>query len=291
MHYDTVVYQSADDLSLVYRDYRSEETRDPSVLSVLCIPGMTRNARDFQHFADSVASNYRVLCPDLRGRGASDYAGNPETYTAPVYIDDLLHLLEHAGVTRTVVIGTSFGGGIALRFAAAHRDAVAGLVLNDVAPGSPGAKPDAIRTFLRERVTVNGWREAESICKARYGASYPDWTAENWHTMARALFRKGSESHPEILVPDYDPGLAVPFETGQAIDNSDLWTIFTTCRDIPVLIVRGELSQNLSPGQCERMLKVNPKSSVITIPNVGHAPTLTEPAAHNSVMRFLKSLS
>ena len=153
--YETVVDRSADGLSLAYRDYRQCHTDDGSDLYVVCLPGMTRNAKDFAVVAEALAEDYRVLCPDLRGRGASDYAKDPASYVTSVYINDLAMLLEHAGTINVVLIGTSFGGGLALRLAVSVGPAIKGIILNDIGPGSPGATPDKILSFLRERVSIS----------------------------------------------------------------------------------------------------------------------------------------
>ena len=105
--------------------------------------------------------------------------------------------------------------------------------------------------------------------------------------MARNLFRQNSDGH---VVPDFDPNLVIPYETGQVNDNSDLWDVFKAYGDRPMLIVRGALSQNLTSELCETMLAANSMARAVTVDNVGHAPTLAEPIALSAVQDFIKSI-
>ena len=130
MRFRNVWYDSADGLRLFARDY----SHQGPLLPVLCLPGLTRNARDFEDVAERLSAERRVICPDFRGRGASQYAGDPKTYRPDVEMADTLALLDHLGIARTVIIGTSRGGLVGMMMAAAAPERVAGLLLNDIGP-------------------------------------------------------------------------------------------------------------------------------------------------------------
>lgn len=275
-------YQSGDGLTLSYRDYGTAYSEH---LPIVCLPGMTRNARDFDDLATRLSTDHRFLCPDIRGRGQSEHATDPTSYVHPVYIDDLVALCDHANVQNMVLIGTSFGGALALRFAQHKLSRVKGLVLNDIGPTSSGAQPNAIRKFLRSPETSKTWEAAAMQCKAKYQDAYPLWKADDWLSMARRQYRENRSGN---IIPDFDPNIAVPYENGTATDNSDLWTIYKACRGIPKLILRGALSRNLTAAQCDEMAQNSASTKTQVIKNVGHAPTLSEPQALSAILRFLK---
>lgn len=251
---------------------------------IVCLPGMTRNGHDFDDLAIRLADDYRVICPDIRGRGKSDYADNAESYVHGMYVQDIFDLLDHSQTESVVLIGTSFGGTLALRFAAQHPRRIKGIVLNDIGPASSGAQVRAIQNFLRGVDVPKTWQQAAELCRARYNTAYPMWTDQDWAAMARRQYKKNEASY---IVPDFDPNLAVPYENGTAADNSDLWQVYDACQGIPKLIIRGALSQNLTEAQCLEMERAGANCKIQVVQNVGHAPTLVEPEALSAVKLFL----
>lgn len=279
-------YRSSDGITLAYRDSGDVYpgiTRPP----VICIPGMTRNGKDFAGLSSWLSSSHRVLRPDLRGRGASEWSPDPLKYVHATYVEDLRRLLDHCDISQAILIGTSLGGVLAMRLAAASPNRVAAIILNDIGPGSTGGDAKAIQTFLREATPAESWGHAAALSRERFQNTYPRWRDEDWRRFSRALY---TEREDGAVVPDYDPSMAAPFERGIADDNDDLWDIFGKLTAVPILLIRGALSSILTPQMVDRMAVNHPTLSTIEIPNVGHAPILTERTAVDAIGSFLADI-
>ncbi len=273
-------WTSQDGLTLHYRDYPGRSDRPP----VICIPGLTRNARDFEPVAEAFAGEWRVICVELRGRGESDYAKDPATYTPLTYVDDIEALLDEAGISRFVAIGTSLGGLVTMLLAAKGAERLAGAVLNDIGPQIEPAGLARIREYVGQGRSYPTWMHAARALREQNAAIFPDYTISDWLSLAKRLMAVGGSGR---IVFDYDMRIAEPFNTPTGAGEVDLWPAFRALAGRPVLVVRGGLSDLLSAHTLERMAAELPEAETITLERVGHAPSLAEPEAVESIARLL----
>ena len=275
-------FTSRDGLNLYFRD--SGDPLSPQT-SVLCLPGLTRNARDFAALAKRLSATRRVLCPDYRGRGHSDYDSNWRNYRPETYLDDIRHMLALAGIGRVVVIGTSMGGILAAGMAVAMPTALAGAVINDVGPEIGIRGLDRIVNYIRDAGPLPDWNAAVAKLRANF-PNLPAYSDGDWLKIAEATYR---ESHDGLLYPDWDVRLVNPLlENGT--EGYNLMALFSALRALPVLLVRGERSDVLQADAFERMGKLLPAAWRLTVPGVGHAPSLSEPLAQDALDDFLRPL-
>lgn len=277
-------WTSEDGLRLHYRDYAGPPKLAHAKAPAICIPGLTRNARDFEALAPKLAKTRRVLCLDLRGRGDSAYARDPATYIPTTYVADLHALLEQAAIARFVAIGTSLGGLVTMLFSAQHPDRLAGAVLNDVGPEVSGAGIARIGAYVGQGRSFETWMHAARALEESQGAMFPDFAISDWLTLAKRAMTLGSNGR---IVFDYDMKIAEPFATPANVAPPDLWPCWRTLAGRPVLLVRGELSDILAPETAARMLAEVPGAEMVTVPRTGHAPTLDEPVAVAAIERLL----
>ncbi len=275
-------FTSRDGLNLYFRD--SGDPLSPQT-SVLCLPGLTRNARDFAALAKRLSATRRVLCPDYRGRGHSDYDSNWRNYRPETYLDDIRHMLALAGIGRVVVIGTSMGGILAAGMAVAMPTALAGAVINDVGPEIGIRGLDRIVNYIRDAGPLPDWNAAVAKLRANF-PNLPAYSDGDWLKIAEATYR---ESHDGLLYPDWDVRLVNPLlENGT--EGYNLMALFSALRALPVLLVRGERSDVLQADAFERMGRLLPAARRLTVPGVGHAPSLSEPLAQDALDEFLLHL-
>lgn len=278
--YEDRHWQSADGLKLHYRDYPGGEGRPP----ILCLPGLTRNARDFEDLADRLAGEWRVLAVDLRGRGDSDYAKDAASYTPLTYVDDVLALLDDLALHRVVAFGTSLGGIVTMLLAARARERLAGALFNDVGPEIDPRGLARIRSYVGKPGSFPTWMHAARAVEEANADVYPDYTIDDWLKMAKRLYYVNGTGR---IVLDYDMKIAEPFRDPGGEAAPDLWPTLTALDGLPVLIVRGALSDVLAEATAERMTAAIPGAELVTIPNVGHTPTLSEPPAIEAIDRLL----
>ena len=281
-------WQSADGLSLHYRDYPGPADAASSV-PVLCLHGLTRNARDFAPLAAHVSQHRRVIVPEMRGRGRSDYAPDSSTYTPATYVEDVDVLLEDQGIDRFVSVGTSMGGlmtmMMAARDATTRRKRLAGVVLNDIGPAIDPGGLEKIRSYLGQGRSFPTWMHAARALREVHGDAHPDFDTDRWLDMAKRTLVIGQSGR---LVFDYDMAIADPFNA--ADDNAappDLWPAFEALGDIPMLLVRGELSNLLGEDTARQMKERKPQLEIVTVTRTGHAPVLDEPEAIAAIDRLL----
>ena len=273
-------WTSADGLTLHYRDYPGREDRPP----LLCIPGLTRNARDFEPMAEAFAGEWRVLCIELRGRGESDYAKDPASYMPVQYIADIEALLDQAGIGKFVAIGTSLGGILTMLLAAGDAGRIAGAVLNDIGPVIEPEGIARIRDYVGQGRSFPTWMHAARALREQSGAAFPDYAISDWLTVAKRLMILGGNGR---IAFDYDMKIAEPFNTPEATAEFDLWPAYKALAGRPVLAVRGELSDLLSAETLARMGEEIPDAQTVTVPRVGHTPSLGEPEARAAIARLL----
>ena len=273
-------WTSSDGLRLHYRDYAGDALRPP----ILCIPGLTRNARDFEGVAERLAGRWRLLCIDLRGRGQSEYGKDPSRYVPTVYADDIEALVADLGLSRFVLFGTSLGGLITMLLAKADNERLAGALLNDIGPVLEPQGLEYIRGYVGRSQTWPTWLHAARQIREAQGGRYPDWPLEQWLVYAKRLCRLTSGGR---IVLDYDMRIADPIRTPGGALGFDPWDAFRALAGVPSLLVRGELSDLLGADTVARMQAENPDLEAVTVPRVGHAPTLDEPEAQAAIDRLL----
>lgn len=274
-------WTAGDGLRLHYRDYEGGPDGRPPIV---CIPGLTRNARDFEGVADRLKGEWRLICVELRGRGQSDYAKDPMTYVPPTYWQDMEALIAALELKRLVLFGTSLGGLITMLLALAGKERIAGALLNDIGPELEQGGLDHIRSYVGRSQSWPTWlHAARFLCEAQ-SDRYPGWAIGDWLVYAKRLCKLNAGGR---IVFDYDMRIAEPFRQPGGDSGFDLWTAFEALDGVPSLVVHGEISDLLSRATVERMLARNPDLEAATVPNVGHAPTLEEPEAVAGIDRLL----
>jgi len=276
-------FQSADGLRLYYRDYPAAE---PGRLPVLCLPGLTRNCRDFESVALRLQRTRRVLSPDLRGRGRSQYDPNFMNYHPGTYLGDLARLLADAGVARVILFGTSLGGILSMLIAATAPQVPAAVILNDIGPEVAAEGLQRISSYVGRHAPVDSWEEAAAQMRSMYGVAMPDASDAEWLAFAR---RSYSELNG-VPVLDVDPGVGEAVRAAPAGAAPDLWPVYAALRPLPTLAIRGELSDVLSPAVFDRMLNEKPDLLRLTVARRGHPPLLDEPECIVAIDDFLSRL-
>ncbi len=266
-------YTARDGVQLFYRD----EGAGPAVL---CLPGLTRTGADFDFMA-AYLPGVRLIMPDYRGRGGSAWTG-AASYTVPQEAQDALALLDHLGLARVPVIGTSRGGLIAMFLAATAKDRLAGVLLNDVGPVLEREGLEVIFDFVG--------RDPKYRSHAEMAAAMPALMPEfgpvpegRWLEDVRRHFHET----PEGLKINYDPALREAFLAAFAGPEPDLWPLFDAMEGLPVALIRGANSQLLSAEAADRMRRRRPDMIFADVPGRGHIPWLDEPESLAAIRAFL----
>ncbi|WP_095012975.1 alpha/beta fold hydrolase [Tsuneonella mangrovi] len=279
-------WPTQDRLDLHFRDYPGSSDRPP----VICLHGLTRNARDFAVLADSIAEEWRVLVPEMRGRGQSDYAKDPASYNPLQYAADLKELLAQEGIDRFVAIGTSLGGLMTMLLALTEPERIAGALLNDVGPVLSPEGIAQISEYVGQGRSFPTWMHAARALEAQHNGAHPDFTIDDWLAMAKRVMQLGAGGR---IAFDYDMAIGDAFVAGNAeqSDAPDMWPAFEALAGRPLALVRGELSQLLSTETAAEMKRRVPELDVVVIPRTGHAPLLTEPQAQAAVESLLAKIA
>lgn len=278
--YTDEYWTSPDGLKLYYRDYAGPNDKPP----VLCLHGLTRNSRDFAPLAKTLAGDWRVIVPEMRGRGNSEYAKDTSTYTPPTYIKDVEALLAELGIEKFVAIGTSMGGLMTMLMAAKDASRIVAAVLNDIGPEIDPTGLAHIAGYVGQGRSFDTWMHAANSLRETHGASFPDYSIDTWLEMAKRTMVLGQNGR---LVLDYDMGIADPFKSANDAPQPDLWPAFKALSDTPILLVRGELSNLLTEQTQSRMARVHGNLRTVTVPRVGHAPMLDEPESLAAIQALL----
>ena len=282
VHHRDVFVTSADGVVLHARDHGSVEG---GLTPVLCLPGLTRNAKDFEAVAARLAPYRRVISPDFRGRGLSGHAPDPQTYRPDVELADTLVVLDHLGVQRVAVIGTSRGGIVAMIMAAKALDRLSGVLFNDIGPRLDTAGLLRIRSYIGSDPQFASWDEAVAALKST-NPGFATLTADQWMTFARRVFRDAGG----VPRADYDTKLAVAFPTPEDIASGkvpELWGLLDLMKDIPVTVLRGEHSDLLSAAIVAAMQDQLPHLVAVTVGDRGHVPFLDETEAVAAIDNWL----
>lgn len=273
-------YDSADGLRLYCRVYPAQGAGG---LPVLCLPGLTRNSRDFGALAAHLCAQHEILTADLRGRGQSAWDPDPSHYQLPTYVQDVWSLLESRRVSRVMVVGTSLGALMGMVMAAVRPQLVAGVVLNDAGPEFDPVGVRRIAGYAGKLPPVSSWAAAAAQAKSVYGLALPGLTEEEWLDFARRGYRENAQGIP---VPDVDPKISEAFKNPAPV-AANLWPVFAQLKAVPMLVIRGALSDLLSASTLARMAREKPDLQHITVVNRGHTPLLDEPDCLAAIDAFL----
>lgn len=254
---------------------------------ILCLPGLTRNARDFESLAPVLAKGGPVAAIDFRGRGDSGYAKDPMSYVPLTYAQDMVALLDSMGWQRFAVIGTSLGGLVAMLLAAMLPGRLAGTVLNDVGPELEEVGLARVRAQVGGLSSQPTWLHAARLTADANAAVYPDFELQDWLRMVHRTHRLTAEGR---VVADYDKQIAAPIRAPGGNEVVDLWPAFSALAEQPLLIVRGALSDILARATADKMLAHAPKAALCTVPRVGHVPTLDEDEARAAIVKWRTQL-
>lgn len=262
-------FESHDGLKLYYRDFGADQPGTP----VICLPGLTRNSRDFEDLANYLSDRRRVITCDFRGRGFSEYDEHWENYHPPTYVQDTWTLLDHLGIDKVIVVGTSLGGLCAMVMAMTNGDRLAGVVMNDIGPEINPAGIARVQEYTGRVPPVRSWEEAAQQSRDIYGDWLPGLSDEDWDMMARRAYRAGEDGVPRL---DMDPNI------GEAVrkvgpQKGDPWALFDALADKPVTLLWGVMSDILTEDIVDRMKARKPDLEVVPVPNRGHVPLLNEP--------------
>lgn len=276
-------WESADGLTLHYRDYAGPADKPP----LLCLPGLTRNARDFEPVAEHFAGQWRVIACEFRGRGESDYVKDTSTYTPLTYAQDMARFFDATGLDKVVTVGTSLGGIVSVLLAAQMPDRFAAMVINDIGPVIEPAGLKRIREYVGQGRSFPTWMHAARHLRESMGDAYPDFTISEWLRLTKRLMALGQGGRVGF---DYDMRIADPFAEAGDQPAGDIWPAFKALPDIPKLVLRGQLSDILSAATLQQMEREVAGLETLTIARTGHAPTLDEPEALDAISRLLARL-
>ena len=252
---------------------------------LVCVHGLSRQGRDFDTLAAAMSGDYRVVCPDVVGRGQSDWLVDPMGYNIPAYVGDMVTLLARLDAETVHWVGTSMGGLIGLGLASLPGSPVRKLVLNDVGPVIEWASLQRIGGYLGQPAHWASEDEAADALLA-ISAGFGKHTRQQWLALTRPQLKPDGEG----FKPHYDPAIAAPFKliTPELakVGEAALWAGYDKVR-CPTLLIRGAESDLLSEATAQAMTERGPKARLVTLPGVGHAPTLVQAMQVSLVREFL----
>ncbi|MCL4800645.1 MAG: alpha/beta hydrolase [Burkholderiales bacterium] len=254
---------------------------NPRVL--VCAHGLARCARDFDPLAQALADRYRVVCPDMPGRGFSDWLRDPAEYAIPTYVNDIVTLVARLDVESVDWVGTSMGGLIGIALAAQPGAPIGRMVLNEAGPLVQAASLERIATYLGRAPRFASFAEAETYVRTVSAPFGPHSDAE-WRFLTEHVVRQQPDGGYTL---HYDPQLAVPFNAVRPHRDIDLWNLWDAIA-CPTLVIRGEHSDLLTRETVAEMRRRGPRAHAVEFAGVGHAPTLMQPEQIAVVRDFLR---
>jgi pimeloyl-ACP methyl ester carboxylesterase len=281
--YTEIDWQSHDGLRLYARVYAGPDKTAPTVL---CLHGLTRTSRDFEDLALHLQRRYRVIVPDLRGRGFSARDPHLQNYRPAIYIQDILALLDTVDAPRVRIIGTSLGGMLAMMLGFSQPARIAGIVLNDIGPEIDPVGIERIKQYAGRLPPARTWAEAVAQTQAVYGDAWPGIAPERWAALARRGYREDAAGAVEV---DADPNIGEALRAAPAA-APDLWPLWSALRAVPMLAIRGARSDILSAAAFARMKRENPGLQQLEVADRGHVPLLDEPECIAALDDFLRRI-
>ena len=272
-------YTSDDGLKLHYRDIGDDNGK----FVIVCIPGLTRNSRDFDEFATRFAHNNRVICVDLRGRALSDYDKNWKNYHPTTYAKDVWTLLDKLSIEKVVIMGTSLGGLIAMLMSSQNNNRIAGVIINDIGPDINPKGLERIKKYAGLLPPVKSWQEAADQTKEVYGPWLKGIDDSQWIKLAKRAYKENNNKNP-VLDMDVNISTAIKQVGPQ---KGDPWQLFDSLKNTETLVLRGELSDILTENILTKMHNKNPNLISTIIPDRGHVPLLNEKISLSAIDEFL----
>jgi pimeloyl-ACP methyl ester carboxylesterase len=282
---ESIFFTSKDGLRLHARCYGA---RANTATPVVCLPGLTRTAADFEVLAERLsAAGRRAVALDYRGRGLSAYDPNPANYTVQVELGDVFTVLDALDVRSAIFIGTSRGGILAMMLATVRPQAVAAAILNDIGPVIELSGLLRIQSYVGRLPAPENYADAARILRGLFAAQFPNLSDEDWLGSARRVFKQEGGR----LAPTYDARIA---ETLREISREtvvpDLWPQFDALAQVPVMVIRGVLSDLLSPQTVQAMSARHPDMRVVEVAGQGHAPMLQDEPTLAAIERFVRAV-
>jgi pimeloyl-ACP methyl ester carboxylesterase len=247
---------------------------------VICVHGLTRNGRDFDDIARALCAEYRVLCPDVAGRGKSEWLTHKEDYAYPVYCADMATLIARSGAETVDWIGTSMGGLIGMLLAAQPNSPIRKLVMNDVGPFIPKASMERLSSYVGKAVSYDSFEAFEQYIRA-ISAPFGPLTDAQWRHLAETTARRNDDGR---WATNYDPAIAMSFKA--PIADVVLWPFWDQVR-AATLVLRGKESDLLPSETAKEMTTRGPKARVVEFAGIGHAPMLMARDQMDTVLDFL----
>ncbi|MEA2738899.1 MAG: hypothetical protein QOH05_2206 [Acetobacteraceae bacterium] len=259
--------------------YGGERYGGEDLAPILCLPGLVRTGADFESLVPEIVHGRRVIAIDYPGRGDSGRARDVNRYAPEPCLRDVMDVCAALHIHRAIIIGTSFGGLLAMGLAAARPGLIRAVVLNDIGPDIGAEGADFVRDFVGRDPAL----ESLQACVAYLRPNLPPMSLDTdaaWRRMAELTYQPGADGR---FHPVWDTRIA------QLLNRPppDLWPLFGALSQVPVLLVRGEVSNILLPAAVTRMQEIHPDMRVVTLPGIGHAPVLTEPPALAAIQAFL----
>lgn len=276
-------YSAADGLRLYYRDYAGPLDKSPA----LCLPGLTRNSRDFARLAEWLSKDRRVICPDFRGRGRSEYDSEWRNYHPLQYADDVWRLLDELGMENVVLIGTSLGGWMAMLMNYQQPGRIAAAIMNDI---GPEANPEGIARVVAgagRLDKVPTFEEAVAQARTFYEIAFPDWDDEQWRYYTEITYRQTEDGDFDL---NFDRNIGHAAREGVSGLTMDPWDLFDSLRSVPTLLIHGAISDILTDDIILKMRQHKSDLQVAVVGNRGHAPLLDEKEAVDAIATFVQTL-
>jgi pimeloyl-ACP methyl ester carboxylesterase len=248
---------------MAYREWGDPRNRDVLV----CVHGLTRSGQDFDELARALRAQFRLVCPDIAGRGESDRLADPKLYAWPQYVADMVTLIARLDVETVNWLGTSMGGFVGMALAAQPGSPVRKLILNDAGPVIGRASLERIASYIGKNPVFATLEDAEQYIRT-ISAPFGPHSDAQWRFLTETWVRKNEDGSWR---PHYDPRIVEPFPAGDK--DVDVWPVYDAVR-CPTLLIRGEHSDLVSRQTVAEMTRRGPKAKVVEIRGVGHAPTL-----------------
>ena len=285
MQYEEVWYQSDDGLKLFARDYPNPAAK----LTLLCLHGLSRNAADFHDLACDLQGEFRIVSADQRGRGRSQWDANPANYTPIRYVRDMNELIKRLELRNVVLVGTSMGGLMSMIMAILDPLPLRGVVLNDIGPEVDPVGLARILSYVgKQQPALWSWADVAERVENDNRIAFPNYRKEDWDRWAR---RNYGESESGEFLPLFDPAIGPPLVAAMANAPPDPWPVFEGLKQMPVLLIRGALSDVLEAGCAQEMARRHGDLRLLTVPDVGHAPMLDEPGVVPQIREFLAQIT
>jgi pimeloyl-ACP methyl ester carboxylesterase len=268
--------------TMAYKEWGDPD--NPNVL--ICVHGLTRVSDDFDVLATELSNQYRIICPDIVGRGRSDWLRDPQHYQVPQYVSDMVTLIARLNVESVHWFGTSLGGLIGMVLASLPGNPIRKLVLNDIGPVLDPVALARIAEYVGQSMQFATFEEGAEYIR-QVSLSFGSHSAAQWRKLAADVLRQDTEG---AWIRHYDLGLAVPFKTTTPetakLSEQLLWAAYDAIR-CPTLLIRGKDSDLLSWDTAHAMTKRGPKATLVEIPAVGHAPTFVTESQIDIAKKFL----